>query len=226
MKKQENVIIENETKFCKNCGLEKPISDFGKRKEAKDGLSYDCKFCINEYQKKCYKDNPKISSKWKINNPHYAIKYRKDNAEDLRRRQIEWTVNNPNYINEYRRKRYKSDPNFKIRTLIRARITDALKRDNISKNVKSVEYLGCSFDEFKEYIEQQFLPEMNWENHGKVWEIDHIIPCASFDFTIEENLFKCFHFSNMQPLFKTTEIAESFGYIGYIGNRDKRDNIF
>ena len=31
----------------------------------------------------------------------------------------------------------------------------------------------------------------------------------------------CFHYTNTQPLFKTTKIAESFGYVNYVGNRDK-----
>ena len=47
------------------------------------------------------------------------------------------------------------------------------------------------------------------------------MPCDTFDLTIEEEQYKCFNYTNTQPLFKTTEIAESFGYIGYIGNRDK-----
>ena len=66
---------------------------------------------------------------------------------------------------------------------------------------------------------------MNWSNHGTIWEIDHIIPCDSFDLTKLEEQEKCFHFSNLQPLFKTTEIAESLGYKGYIGNREKSNKI-
>ena len=66
-----------------------------------------------------------------------------------------------------------------------------------------------------------FKPGMSWENYGKIWEIDHIKPCDSFDLTKLEEQQKCFHYTNLQPLFKTTEIAESFGYINQIGNRNK-----
>ena len=62
---------------------------------------------------------------------------------------------------------------------------------------------------------------MTWENHGIIWEIDHIKPCVSFDLSLEEEQKKCFHYINLQPLFKTTKIAESFGYINQIGNRNK-----
>lgn len=99
-----------------------------------------------------------------------------------------------------------------------------LKCNKTYKNNKTINYIGCSLDEFKQHIKQQFLPEMTWDNHGKIWELDHIIPCSSFDFSIEENLFKCFHFSNHQPLFTTTKIAKSFGYDNYIGNRNKYNN--
>jgi len=75
--------------------------------------------------------------------------------------------------------------------------------------------------ELKLYLEKQFLPEMNWENHGNIWEIDHIKPCANFDLTDIKQQQECFHYTNLQPLFKTTEIAESFGYTDQIGNRNK-----
>jgi len=32
------------------------------------------------------------------------------------------------------------------------------------------------------------------------------------------------YYTNLQPLFKTTEIAKSLGYINEMGNRNKSDN--
>jgi hypothetical protein len=66
---------------------------------------------------------------------------------------------------------------------------------------------------------------MTWENHGMVWEIDHIKPCSSFDLTDLKQQQECFHFLNQQPLFKTTQIAESFGYNNHIGNRNKGNSF-
>ena len=62
---------------------------------------------------------------------------------------------------------------------------------------------------------------MSWENHGEIWEIDHIVGCANFNMEYLEEQKKCFHYTNMQPLFKTSDIAKSFGYIEHIGNRNK-----
>lgn len=42
---------------------------------------------------------------------------------------------------------------------------------------------------------------MNFKNYGE-WEIDHIIPVSSFDFSIKQNIFECFNFRNLQPLWR------------------------
>jgi hypothetical protein len=65
---------------------------------------------------------------------------------------------------------------------------------------------------------------MSWENHGKIWEIDHIKACSNFDLTKLEEQQQCFHYTNLQPLFKTTGIAKSFSYIDQTGNRNKYKN--
>ena len=59
--------------------------------------------------------------------------------------------------------------------------------------------LGCSLDNFKEYLENKFIDNMNWENYGE-WHIDHIRPCSSFNLLDQEEQRKCFHYSNLQPL--------------------------
>jgi len=41
---------------------------------------------------------------------------------------------------------------------------------------------------------------MRWDNYGKVWQVDHKVPCNVFDLTIESEQLKCFHYSNLQPL--------------------------
>lgn len=104
----------------------------------------------------------------------------------------------------------------------------AFKSVNLSKCISSSELIGCSIDFFKEYIESKFTKGMTWENWGLYgWHIDHIIPCASFDLSNLEQQKLCFNYSNMQPLWATTEIAMKYGEgPEYIGNLEKSKNDY
>jgi hypothetical protein len=95
------------------------------------------------------------------------------------------------------------DINFRIRDNYRKRVYMAVKSN--SKKGHTLELLGCMIEEFKAYIEAQFTENMSWENYGfgnDKWNLDHIIPCANFDLSVEENQYKCFHYSNTQPLWQ------------------------
>jgi hypothetical protein len=142
-----------------------------------------------QYQEKNYEETREYRLEWKK-------KYYQDNKEARAK-----------YMREYKSK----NPHVKLQASIRAYISQSLKKEK-----KCIEYLDCSWSVFYEYIENQFLPEMNWENYGVIWEVDHIEPLSKGG---------SFHYTNTQPLFKTTKIAESFGYIGYIGNRNKGNRI-
>lgn len=43
---------------------------------------------------------------------------------------------------------------------------------------------------------------MSWDNRGKYWHIDHIKPCSSFNLEKQEEIFRCFNWTNLRPLEK------------------------
>jgi hypothetical protein len=105
--------------------------------------------------------------------------------------------------------RIKNDVNFKILTILRKRIRNVLKSKKNKKCFKSSELLGCSIEHARKHIESQFKEGMTWDNHGKYgWHIDHIIPCASFDLTDPEQQKKCFHYTNLQPLWWNENLSK------------------
>ena len=228
MKKQNNVI--EKTKICKKCDVRQNICNFYKSKLVKGGFENICKVCKSNIYKTIYVENKQYINERNMN-------YYNNNKEEHNTRTKNHYYNNKEYyvnynkvnrviINKKKNNKYHNDINFKLRTNISNRILSAILDSSHVKSSSTISLLGCSLEKCKYSIEIQFLPEMSWENHGEIWEIDHILPCASFDLTLEDEQKKCFHYSNLQPLFKTTKIAESFGYTDQIGNRNKKDKIW
>lgn len=84
------------------------------------------------------------------------------------------------------------------------------------KSKSTLELLGCSPSELREYLESLFQDGMTWENYGNpngdhshCWHIDHIKPCASFDLTDPDQQKECFHYSNLQPLWSEDNFKKS-----------------
>jgi len=172
---------------------------------------------IKEYSKQYY-SNPLNKERQK----KYVHEYEKIEKNKIRKKEVvkRWNESNPNYMTVYMSSKYKNDIDHKLLSNLRSRLYHAIK-GTTKKSISSSKLLGCSIEEYKLFIQNQFKPEMAWLNHGEIWEIDHIIGCCNFDLTKLEEQQKCFHYTNMEPIFKTTAIAEAFRYKGYIGNRDK-----
>ena len=104
---------------------------------------------------------------------------------------------------------------------MRHRIIYALKNINTKKLTKTAKLLGCSSEQLKTYLESKFLPTMTWENYGKLWHVDHILPCSKFNLKNEEQQKICFHYTNLQPLFAVTTVIDGVEYIGNINKGNK-----
>ena len=103
------------------------------------------------------------------------------------------------YHIKYNQKLYKTNTIFKITHCLRGRIYQALK-GNI-KSLPSMFLIGCEIDYLLYHLQSQFKKGMNWDNYGlKGWVIDHKIPCSKFNLCNVNEQRKCFHYSNLQPL--------------------------
>ena len=99
------------------------------------------------------------------------------------------------------KKRYYSDPGYRLMKIARGRFKELFKKKSFSD--KKEEIIGCSPKELKEHIEAQFQEGMDWNNYGKRawWVVDHILPVnllkelRNIDKT---NLI--FNYRNLQPL--------------------------
>ena len=212
-------------KTCSKCHEEKTLESFGLDNRNKDRKNNYCKLCIKIIKKK-YNDNNKEKIKISVNlykekNPEKVKQFKKaykdNNPEKIKESNRNYRKNNPikakeireNYKirrNKRHKERKKNDPLYKLKCNVRGLIKKAFKDKGFKKNSKSHEILGCSFEEFKIYIENKFELWMNWENHGKYkkntfnygWDFDHKIPLDSAQ-TIEE-VIKLSYYTNYQPL--------------------------
>lgn len=180
-------------KICGKCGIPKEGTEFYPRSDSK-GLRHSCKTCDADANKRRRLDNPE----------YFQAQSAKYYWEDPKKRNAVRTVS--------ANKQYQEDLNFKIRANLRSRMLSAVKADGTIKSAKTEELLGCPVTEFIGHLESLFKPEMTWENHGLVWHIDHVRPCASFDLTDPEQQKACFNWTNQQPLFKEDNLRKAAKY--------------
>ena len=216
-------------KTCKICNQQFPLDQFSKA--SKSTYSSYCKECARIKSKKNY--NPEKKKEYYLKNKELKQQYYLDTKEQHLERASNWVKNNQEkasklwaeyYQNnknkkyQYIKERYHNNPKVKLATIHRSRLLEAIK----TKRKSSLKYLGCSIEDLIIHLESQFLYPMSWENHGNIWEIDHIKPLCNFDLENEDECNIAFHYTNLQPLFTTSGIAEEYSYIGYVGNRNKK----
>lgn len=171
--------------------------------------------CHNHYEKTRLVINRNNQRKW-------TAKHR----ERRRLRHAEWKRKNPATRNEsnrrYRernrdkiRSRYSTDVNFRLASVLRSRMNEAIRvpvgyKNRFSRSLLSRETLGCDIPFLREHLESLFKEGMNWDNHGiRGWHIDHIKPCAKFNLTDPEQRKLCFHYTNLQPLWWRENCSKS-----------------
>lgn len=71
---------------------------------------------------------------------------------------------------------------------------------------------GMSWLQYRVEIEKRFSSGMSWENHGLLWEFDHIIPASTFDLRDPKQVVLCFNISNIRPLPKHENAARKRKY--------------
>lgn len=195
---------KNQTR-CKVCTKQYALDNKTKIKEYKKSYREKNRDTLIEIDKKYYQDNKELIRE-KQNN------YYLENKDEIRKIQKNYRDNNRNTLtikNREYAKKYKlsksNDNLWKLSSRMRSMIGNSLRSNGYSKSSKTEEILGCSFEDFKLYLESKFDNWMSWDNYGYFngelnygWDIDHIIPLDSAK--TEEDIIKLNHYTNLQPL--------------------------
>jgi hypothetical protein len=212
------------SKICSRCKLEKDLTEYYKNKSKFLGVCNECKECNKMYSKTSLaksvrqkrRNDPEVKEKEKqkykeyYHRPEVNEKYAKyRNSPEVKKRMKTYfetekvkekiKQRNKDNLPERNRKfreRYKNDENFRIAIILKTKIHKLI--NGLKTSYKTI--LGCELEFFKKWIEFRFDENMTWDNLGKLWEIDHILPVSAFDFTDKNNINICFHWTNLQPL--------------------------
>jgi hypothetical protein len=137
-----------------------------------------------------------LKKKYIINNPD------KRKKTSINSKNKNW--NNPNNIKS--RKNYSLQLNVRLKNALRARIRKCLKQNSMSDNTMSI--VGCTLDELKKHIENQFTEKMSWNNWNQFgWHLDHKYPLSKAK--TEEEYFNLCHYTNLQPLWWEENLSKS-----------------
>lgn len=98
---------------------------------------------------------------------------------------------------EYRKKRYWSDPDYRLQMQLRSRLCKALGRG--SDATAAISQCGCSWQELRARLESQFEPGMSWEQRSD-WHIDHIYPLGAIDRTNRLHVLAACNWRNLRPV--------------------------
>jgi len=218
---KNNSRIDNLNPYCKLCIKKKydlkKLNLIWCEKEKERKLKYYFKNKTNEEYKnrqklhvQKYRDkNRKSINKNNRNKYHKDIKF-KEKKTIYRKKYRE---NNKNKINKYNRyyqhKRKKEDVIFNIKRSLRIRLCKFLKSRNWKKTNTTMELVGCTPDELRKHLEEQFKKDMSWDNRSD-WHIDHIVPLCSAK--SEEDLYELCHYTNLQPLWAKDNLIKGGRY--------------
>ena len=155
-----------------------------------------------EYRLKNKEKRNAYDKKFRKENPEYFVKWIKKNKKKIKLTNQVWYQKNKIIIREKRR----SNPTYKLINNLRKRVWSTLKGKNKSAN--TITLLGIPNVQFLWiHLEKSFKPGMTRKNYGK-WHLDHIKPCSSFDLTKASEQRKCFHYTNLQPLWASENLAK------------------
>lgn len=147
---------------------------------------------------KTHKQTPEYRAYTKEYNKAYRLREEVIARQTAYRNSPEYRAYKKAYNKAYQKALYQTTQG-RLRIILRSRLCSAIK--NGYKAGSFVRDLGCTIEQLRAYLEEQFKPGMTWDNWAlDGWHIDHIKPLTSFDLTDREQFKKACHYTNLQPL--------------------------
>ena len=210
---------------CDKCDLNYSIDNYRKYSETKFGKT--CKKCLNELDKARKKN---LRQQKAENTIAKCEKCQEEKAlkcfaklKKFYKKKICLSCY-PKFLTEQKtawcKNEHNTNMNYRIKKSLAARL-----RTVLVKNDSTMNYIGCNIQYLREWFEYNFTSEMNWDNYGSYWSIDHIIPVCKFDLTLEDEKLKCCNWTNLMPVtikFNSSKKEIDMNQIDYIVEKIKK----
>lgn len=180
-----------------------------------DGTPFEYWVTEQVFEKNIKKSSERLKKRYASNKQEYLRQqreYRVKNADAIRERRRRYrqrnalkikvakqiyAANNKDKIAKALANRRANNPIARMANSMRRsirRYLDAGQKGEMS----SFEIIGCSKDDLRKHLESKFRDGMTWQNYGKHWHIDHIVPLISAKSSDE--IKRLCHWTNLQPL--------------------------
>ena len=163
-------------------------------------INFTCKGCGEKFQKMGFTAR-KYKAYMYCSDRCCKATYRAKNREEINGYKLAWM-----------KRRLKNDVEFNLISKMRRRVRNALRNNlhgTASRKTSTTDLLGCTIQEFKVYFRSLFTRGMSWKKYlSAEIHIDHVRPCSSFDLRKETEQRKCFHYSNLQPMWAKDNIRK------------------
>lgn len=164
-------------KACTKCGQVKPLSDYQKRKDSKDGHAHWCKVCQREYDQRPER-KAKQNEQWRqryADNPEYREKFKarirgiyasdEEYREATKARAAKWDRDNKERRNTNTRRRYATHYGIIDRQRKYKRRADLEERGSFTRT----EWMAVC---------RRFKWRCAWCQEKKKLTVDHIVPLS------------------------------------------------
>jgi hypothetical protein len=130
----------------------------------------------------------------------YRKIYNEKNKDIIKIKKSIYTKENRAKWNELRRNKYQNEERYRTYELVRGGIRKSIRRRSRVGFWEKI--VGYTLSDLIVWLEAQFDKNMNWDNYGKYWCIDHIRPVSSFEFSTFDDigLYECYKLENLRPL--------------------------
>jgi hypothetical protein len=219
----------------KEAGIEPPLKGRS-HKEYNDKKSLAKKIIQYKKDEKFFKENQEliaeglifVALRKRIKDRIRYKKYRLENLEQEkeRKRVIAAKPETKKKRNKELKKRRREDPVFKLVSVMRSSMANSFRKRGWEKKTRTEEIIGLPFDEFIAHL----ISHPSWEeehftleNHGEIWQIDH--EYAISNAKTEDDVIALNRYTNLKPMWKTTDIAKAHGVLDKIGNLNKGNRL-